>query len=240
LVVSVRARLVIAAAVGSVCLAGLGDYLETVLSLSSAYALHACAVFAAIMGVSAWAIPTRHPFGRLGPANVVTTLRALLVALLSALLREPSGRTIAWAAVVGASAAAVLDGVDGYLARRSGTSSDFGARFDMEMDALLILVLCGLVWRYGKAGLWVLLAGALRYAFAAAGWVLPWMRRSLTPTMRAKTVAAGTMVALIVALGPIVQSPLSHGVAALTVAVLAWSFALDVRRLWRQRVSQNP
>ena len=44
-----------------------------------------------------------------------------------------------------------LDGVDGWLARRRGMSSAFGARFDMEIDALLVQVLAILVWRYGKA-----------------------------------------------------------------------------------------
>ena len=43
--------------------------------------------------------------------------------------------------------ALALDGVDGHLARRFDQVSDFGARFDMEVDAALILVLCiGLSW----------------------------------------------------------------------------------------------
>ena len=38
-------------------------------------------------------------------------------------------------------AVTVLDGADGWLARRSGVSSAFGARFDGEVDAFLILAL---------------------------------------------------------------------------------------------------
>ena len=37
--------------------------------------------------------------------------------------------------------ALALDGVDGQVARRTGTASELGARFDMEVDAFLILVL---------------------------------------------------------------------------------------------------
>ena len=37
--------------------------------------------------------------------------------------------------------ALVLDAVDGWVARRTGTTSPLGARFDMEVDAFLILVL---------------------------------------------------------------------------------------------------
>ena len=55
-------------------------------------------------------------------------------------------------------AATVLDGLDGWLARRAGMASAFGARFDVEVDALLIQALAILTWRYGKAGPWVLLA----------------------------------------------------------------------------------
>ena len=48
---------------------------------------------------------------------------------------------------------------DGPAARRSGIASRFGARFDMETDALMILVLAVLAWRWDRAGAWVLLPG---------------------------------------------------------------------------------
>ncbi|MEZ5583441.1 MAG: CDP-alcohol phosphatidyltransferase family protein [Candidatus Competibacteraceae bacterium] len=74
-----------------------------------------------------------------------------------------------WLMILIAISVVLLDGVDGWLARRSNTVSDFGARFDMETDALLIAVLALLVWRLDKVGVWILLAGALRYLFVAAG-----------------------------------------------------------------------
>ena len=72
--------------------------------------------------------------------------------------------------------------------------SRFGARFDMETDAWLILALGVLVWRYDKAGAWVLLSGALRYLFIAAGWGLAWMRGTLPPPSRYPTLAEGYLV----------------------------------------------
>ena len=78
--------------------------------------------------------------------------------------------------------AVALDGVDGWLARRSGLSSDFGARYDMETDALLILVLAVLAWRQEKAGAWIVLAGAMRYLFVAAGYIWTWMTAPLPPS----------------------------------------------------------
>src|SRR4051812_43851545 len=106
--------------------------------------------------------------------NLVTAVRACLVVFLATRLAYPPGlRTQAWIAVVVATIVAVLDGVDGWLARRTDSASPFGARFDMETDALLILVLSVLVWRWDKAGPWVLLSGLMRYLFAAAHALFP-------------------------------------------------------------------
>ena len=129
---------------------------------------------------------------------------------------------------------AALDGLDGWLARRDAQASSFGARFDLETDAAFILVLSVLVWQHGKAGAWVLGCGLMRYLFVAAGSVLPWMAAPLRSTIRGKSVAIGQLVGLSVALLPVVKSPLSDVVAALTLAALVWSFAVDIAWLKRQ------
>ena len=72
--------------------------------------------------------------------------------------------------------ALILDAVDGKVARRTGTSTPLGARFDMEVDAFLILVLS--VYVAMSLGPWVLLIGVMRYAFVAAARVAPVAQRS--------------------------------------------------------------
>ena len=67
----------------------------------------------------------------------------------------------------------VLDGVDGTVARARGETSSFGARFDMETDAALLLALCLAVPALGVAGWWVLAIGGLRYGYVLAGWIAP-------------------------------------------------------------------
>ena len=131
--------------------------------------------------------------------------------------------------------ATALDGLDGWVARRTQTESAFGARFDVEVDALLILVLAILAWRYGKAGPWVLSSGLLRYAFVAAGWILPWMNKPLTPTRRAKVICVVQIGGLLIALLPAVTPPASGAIAGAALAALIYSFALDVERLRRSR-----
>ena len=191
----------------------------------------AAAMLAAVVGVAG----DQYPHARFGAANGVTTIRVGLVALVAALIGAETGATGLWLAVALASIEAVLDGVDGWLARRTGLASEFGARFDMETDALLILALSLLVWQHDKAGAWVLGCGLMRYAFVAAGWVLPFLRRPLRSTRRGKTVAVLQVVGLTVALAPIVPAPLSASVAAVTLGTLVWSFAVDIRWLAASR-----
>jgi phosphatidylglycerophosphate synthase len=199
------------------------------------YPMKAAAVCAAVMAIAVGGINGHHPFRRFGPANSVTTIRLMQTSLVAGLIGEPQTRDVAWFAVAAAVFMAALDGVDGWLARRSRMASTFGARFDMETDALLIMVLSVLVWQHHKAGAWVLMSGLMRYAFVAAGWLLPSLTRPLHPSGRRKTIAVGQLIGLTVALAPVVPWPLSSLVAVLALTALAWSFALDVVWLLRAR-----
>lgn len=176
-----------------------------------------------------------HPFARFGPANLVTTVRAALVSMLAALIGEPGPPLVAVSAAGLAFLTTVLDGVDGWLARRTGMASAFGARFDVEIDALLILVLTILGWQYGKAGPWILASGLLRYVFVAAGWVWPWMARPLSPTVRGRVICVVQIVALILVILPFVRPPISTALAAGALAALTASFLIDTFWLWRTR-----
>jgi phosphatidylglycerophosphate synthase len=183
-----------------------------------------------------------HPHPRFGPANRITLARLASMALLAALVGEPLPRpplatmpVAAWSLVVMATVTAVLDAADGALARRSGLASPFGARFDMETDAAFTLVLCALVLQAGQAGAWVLAAGLMRYAFVAAARLWPWLAGPLPPSKRRQTVCVVQITTLIVCLGPIVPAWLAATLAALSLALLTLSFAIDVRTLARQR-----
>lgn len=173
----------------------------------------------------------------LGPANAVTLARATLVGAVTALVADSvAGRSTPVAVlVILATVALVLDGVDGQVARRTGSSSPLGARFDMEVDAFLILVLSAFVAQ--SAGVWVLAIGALRYLFVAAGYLLPWLRGPLPPRFSRKTVAALQGILLVVAGAGVLPPSGSAGVAGLALALLCWSFGRDVRWLWRGRRS---
>jgi phosphatidylglycerophosphate synthase len=189
-----------------------------------------------------WRALGAHPHARFGPANRVTLARLGAMSLMAALLGEALPRppldampAAAWCLVVAATLTAMLDAVDGALARRSGLASAFGARFDMETDAAFTLVLCVLVVQAGQAGPWILASGLMRYAFVAAAFVWPWLNGPLRPSKRRQTVCVVQITTLIVCLGPIVPPLLASALAAVSLALLTLSFAIDVRALARQR-----
>ncbi len=191
----------------------------------------AAALFVLIVGVSARPFVQQYPHSRLGLCNMVTLLRAALAAGVAAPLAMPGllaqDAGLARAVLAVAVLALALDGLDGWLARRSGLASDFGARFDMEVDALLALILACLALANGKAGLWVLALGAMRYGWLAAGLALPWLMADLPQRFRRKAICVVQIAVLILLLAPEVTPPTSTLIGLAATALLGWSFALD-------------
>jgi len=186
--------------------------------------------------VAGWAVLAealpRYGVRRFGPADIVTLGRSVLVGGVVALLVDTGHpRGSVWPLVVIASVALAMDAVDGKVARRTGTASEFGARFDMEVDAFLILVLSAFVAT--ELGWWVLAIGAMRYVFVAAARLWPWLRAPLPVRMSGKAVAAAQGIVLTLA------TVLPHTAAVVLVAValatLTWSFGHDIRWLHRHR-----
>ncbi len=172
------------------------------------------------------------------PASQVTLIRAALVGGVAALVADSLTRPSPVVSLVSLSAAAlVLDAVDGWIARRTRTANAFGARFDMEVDASLILVLS--VYVAPSIGWWVLAIGAARYVFVAAGWLLPWLRRSSPPRYWCKVVAATQGVVLTVAAAEILPHVWAEVAVAVALALLAESFGRDVWWLWLHRADET-
>jgi phosphatidylglycerophosphate synthase len=175
----------------------------------------------------------------LGPANQVTLARATLVGGVAALVADSVFTPVSVGVLVAlASVALALDGVDGQVARRTGSTSALGARFDMEVDAFLVLVLSVLV--AGTLGWWVLAIGLFRYVFVAAAWGMPWLKGALPPRFSRKTVAAVQGIALVVAAAGVLPQMLAYALVSAALASLVWSFARDVAWLWHHRYTCSP
>lgn len=188
---------------------------------------------AAVLGVATARRAVADGVAAFGPADLVTLTRATLACGVAALVAASPSTDVVEALVPLCAVALTLDFVDGRVARRTRTASAFGARLDGEADAFLILVLSVYVAR--SAGAWVLAMGVVRYAYAVATRLVPWMQRDLPPRYWRKVVAAFTGIALLVAASG--YAPVAVTSAGLVVALLllAESFGWDVVWLWRRR-----
>jgi phosphatidylglycerophosphate synthase len=197
------------------------------------------ALYCLITAFAARALVTDYPHDRLGVCNIVTQARAALTALLLAIAVGPTASLAegngAWWVFALALFTLSLDGIDGYFARRSGLVSDFGARFDVEVDSILAVVLALLAWQLDKAGIWVLALGSLRYAFVAASLIWPWLNARLPERFSRKLICVIQIGSLIALIAPPVGPPASYLIALVASALLVWSFAVDIIWLHRHR-----
>ncbi len=178
-----------------------------------------------------------HEHARFGPANIITAIRAAMASFFGAamLFGDLADHTELYALVLLVVIALALDGVDGYLARRTRLQSALGTRFDMEVDAFLILLLSVAAFLLGKAGIWVLAIGAMRYGFVLAQLGLPFLNAPLPPSFRRKLVCVIQVAALCVLLLPVIAPPVSTAVAAIALLLITYSFGVDVIHLARRR-----
>lgn len=186
-----------------------------------------------LMLVGVTLLVVRHyPHDRFGLCNTVTLARAAMVVALLALLWSGAR---GWEVMLVAAVALSLDGLDGWLARRSELVSEFGARFDMETDAALGLVLAAHVWLGGMTGPEVLLLGLMRYGFVLAFWPFPWLAAALPERFGRKAVCVIQIAMLILLQLPGLMPVHAQAMAWFAVIALVWSFGRDVLWLWRHR-----
>ncbi|MFK7890674.1 MAG: CDP-alcohol phosphatidyltransferase family protein [Granulosicoccus sp.] len=184
-----------------------------------------------------------YPLNRFGPANTVTSVRAVATAVLASLipvageLQLHNNSYSMWFVCLFALFILALDGLDGYLARRSKTQTDFGARFDMETDAFLALIIALIVWQSGKLGAWILLLGIVRYVFVLASLKLVSLQGELYPSLRRKAICVVQISALCVLLCPWIHSELALVIGLIALVCLLGSFLRDI--LWLLRNNQS-
>jgi phosphatidylglycerophosphate synthase len=226
------------AAVGAILLALSSGLFAASGSFGAVFILGTFLSYSAAVWIIATRIGVYHPYLTFGIANAITLLRLVIVCQFAGLVlhmisTEAASPIPAWSLCSLAILERLLDGIDGYAARKQGMRSAFGARFDMEVDGLQIFLLSVVVFLLDKAGAWVLIGGLLRYAFLGASALWPVFNASLPPSLRRKCAAVIQGVTLAVLLAPIVLPPISAVAAAIALAVLIYSFAVD--SLWLLR-----
>ena len=173
---------------------------------------------------------------RFGPANAVTATRSMLIGIVTAVVVTSFTQPVSVVFLVALAAPTLaLDAVDGWVARRTRSASPLGARFDMEADAFLLLVLSAYDGRI--IGWWILAIGLMRYLFVAAGWLFPRMRAQLPPRYWRKVVTAACGIALVLVASGLLPSPFDVLAGAVSLGLLVESFGRDV--IWLIRVNSH-
>lgn len=187
--------------------------------------------FLAASGLAALGLSRSYPHQALGYCNLVTLGRLMLVAVLLIVVLAGLGPN--WITFGLAAVALCLDGADGWLARRQGLSSDFGAGFDVEVDAAFALLLAVYAASNGMAGPWVIMLGLPHYAFSCARRLWPWLNQSLPDKFGRKAVCVFQIAVLIALQAPLfAQGDLDAAIIAVTLALI-WSFGRDI--IWLHR-----
>jgi phosphatidylglycerophosphate synthase len=175
---------------------------------------------------------------RFGAANVITAVRSTLVGVVTGIVVVSFVETVPAAVVVVLVVPTLLlDAVDGWVARRTNSASELGGRFDMEVDAFLLLALSAYVSR--DLGIWVLAIGLMRYAFVVAGYLFPWLRRQLPFRYWRKVVTAVQGIALTFAATGVLPW-LGIVLVAIGLGLLVESFGRDVIWLAVRRRDDQP
>lgn len=99
---------------------------------------------------------------KLGYANLVTIVRLGLLFVLVFIHRWMGDLFL----FLGFLVVILMDGLDGFIARKYNHTSDAGEYLDMETDAFLALFLCWLHFSENKIEYWILVPGLLKYAYS--------------------------------------------------------------------------
>jgi CDP-diacylglycerol--glycerol-3-phosphate 3-phosphatidyltransferase len=204
-----------AAIVGSLLLAAGGVAVAAALSPEHAWPWFAgvAPVWAFLIGVLRW---LRRSEGQAGPLRLATSLtlaRAWMIAALAGfVLVPPRAGILAWAPGILYTTAALLDLVDGYVARRLGQESAVGGRLDVITDALGLLIGPLAAIGLGRLPVWYLAVGAAYYLFHFGLWLrrrrgIPVYLERLKPSLHTRMYAGYQMGLVASALFPVLAPP---------------------------------
>ena len=163
----------------------------------------------------------------IGFANWVTLLR-LLVIIISGFLSNLLSNHVVF---IFFSLAIAMDGLDGYLARRFKHMSIFGARFDMETDAFMVLLMSYLLYSRQLVGMWIILPGALRYIYQL---LFSWLPTSELPSKKIRsTIAVIFFISL--SMGFIMPRYLTLPLLFTSSILIVFSFSISIIGGLRQK-----
>lgn len=159
----------------------------------------------------------------IGYANWVSIIRLVTIIIVFIFYESIDEQVLFYIFLV----AILLDGLDGFLARKFGHVSQFGGVLDMETDALLVLILSWIHVDMQSIGWWLLIPGGFRYIY---GLLFSWFEQNPMVDFPPKIVRATIAVIFFFSLlTPFVLSQeLSTLILSIASVLIILSFSLSI------------
>lgn len=158
----------------------------------------------------------------LGYASWVTVIRLLIIFTLGFTYHLLEGYIL----FIGFLIAIILDGVDGFLARKFGQSSRVGEGIDMETDAFMVLLISWIHYDSGSLYWWILIPGGLRYYYEL---VFFWLKDQRTDVPSKRIRASVAVIFFVALLAPfILSSKLSLIMVCIASTLIILSFVTSI------------
>jgi len=162
-------------------------------------------------------------FGQMG--NWITGIRLILILIVVVLMDEFSPYLVFTFFAVNL----LLDVADGYVARKLGQASYFGAVFDQEVDAFFVMSACLYFNLESGFAPWILIPGTLRYAFRVTVWICE--TTEFTETRRSILARLAGLNFVLLTVAVILPPNTQFGLLVLSTGLFVASFSSSFREL---------
>ena len=133
----------------------------------------------------------------------------------------------------------LLDGLDGFIARRYNDTSKFGELFDQESDNFLMFVLSISLYINKDIGLYVFLIPAYRYIFITLMTKYSWLKNTLPDSILRKSVCVMTTLLMIISHEVYFNEFIFNFIINLALFIITFSFSKDIIWLYRNKYEKD-
>lgn len=161
-----------------------------------------------------------QPFG-FGFPNFITTIRLIGLLWFAVFYQGYDDLTLFSVFTI----VILLDGVDGFVARKLNQCSDQGEKLDAETDAQLVWLLSWIHFSSGNFDWWILIPGCLRYTYQLLFFWAP-VRPNFPPKRFRATIAVIFFFSLSLAF--VIPQPIATNMLAIAGCLIVCSFGLSL------------
>lgn len=170
---------------------------------------------------------------KIGYANIITLFRLFLLIVLAFYHTDIENLFLFFTFLF----LIILDGIDGYIARRFHQTSEMGECLDMETDAFMVLVLSWIHFSEGRLGYWILIPGSLKYFYTVLFYFKEWGNKEF---LRKKIRALIAVVFFVSLITPFVfASSISQPICMVASMLIIISFGLSAVLKFLNRITIN-